>query len=276
MPLITAPEPPFLRALRAPADDEPGNYTYFGSWVRWAGITGGDQRRVPFWLNEEYFEYLTLAESISEARSTFTICELGAGFGRWSVIGALAARRSGRDCKIVAVEAEHGHFKMLLQHFADNNLDISRHKLVNAAVSARRGKVFFTQGNSEHWWGQAILPSATYGHGQGPEVVTELTESITLDDLLSEEPYIDLIDMDIQGAEAELVAASLDTLRTKVRRVHIGTHSANIESALRKIFSRMGWQCRFDFAGGGIRDTPHGQVKFGDGVQSWLNPELTQ
>ena len=165
---------------------------------------------------------------------------------------------------------------MLLQHFADNDIDISRHKLVNAAVSARRGKVFFTQGNSEQWWGQAILPSATYGHGQGPEVVNELIESITLDDLLSEELYVDLIDMDIQGAEAEVAAASIDTLRAKVRRVHIGTHSTDIEKALRKIFSRMGWQCRFDFAGGGTRDTLHGQVKFGDGVQSWLNPELAR
>ena len=83
---------------------------------------------------------------------------------------------------------------------------------------------------------------------------------------------VDLIDMDIQGAEAEVVESSLDLLDRRVKRVHIGTHGDEIEARLRAAFARMEWRCLYDFPHGSDTATPFGVVSFGDGVQSWINP----
>jgi hypothetical protein len=85
---------------------------------------------------------------------------------------------------------------------------------------------------------------------------------------------VDLVDADVQGAEAEIFEAAGDALDAKVRRVHIGTHGPELEERVRRFFTSRGWQCHFDFAGGGLRETPWGPVLFEDGAQSWLNPVL--
>jgi len=271
-----APEPPVLRQLRvALGDPGPGSdYGYFGSRIRWRDTVPDDARRSPMWLEEEYFEYLFLAEAIAEAGSTFVMAELGAGFGRWSVTGAIGAARMGRQVKLIAVEAEHRHFAMMLEHFAENGLDPAEHRLINAAVNGTRGEVFFTQGNSEKWWGQAILPSVDCGHGQGPEVTTEKIDAVTLEDVLIGVPRLDLIDCDIQGAEGDVIASNMALLTEKARRVFVGTHSEALEARLREAFSKAEWSCRFDYAGAGTRETTLGALKFVDGVQCWINPRL--
>ncbi len=44
-------------------------------------------------LTEEYFEWIALLESVAEMRDSFTMVELGAGYGLWSVRAALAIER---------------------------------------------------------------------------------------------------------------------------------------------------------------------------------------
>jgi hypothetical protein len=82
--------------------------------------------------------------------------------------------------------------------------------------------------------------------------------------------------MDIQGHELAIVSAGIALLNDKVKRVHIGTHSAEIEHGLRELLRAQGWSCLFDYAGGGTSETPWGAFHFQDGVQSWENPRLRQ
>jgi hypothetical protein len=65
--------------------------------------------------------------------------------------------------------------------------------------------------------------------------------SITLTEILAPLPGADLVDMDIQGAELEVVTSVTKAFEEKVKRVHISTHSAAIEATLRDPFSRRGW-----------------------------------
>jgi hypothetical protein len=44
----------------------------------------------------EYFEWVDLLQAVKEAENTFTIVEVGAGYGRWSSRAALAARQLGK------------------------------------------------------------------------------------------------------------------------------------------------------------------------------------
>ena len=45
--------------------------------------------------SEDYFEWIDLLEAVAAAEDRFTMLDLGAGFGRWGIRGALAARQCG-------------------------------------------------------------------------------------------------------------------------------------------------------------------------------------
>lgn len=244
-------------------------------------------------LDEEIFEWTDIIEAIDEARGTFVMVELGAGFGRWTVRAArFAAQRPGLATRFLAVEAEPTHFAWLRQHLADNGVCTRDGDLVAAAIAGRAGTAPFHIGEPESWYGQAIGG----GHvGRGPLALYRRLKTaaaaagippfrsrgqlvrlpaVTLAGVLRDIPRVDIIDLDIQGAEADVLLAAGDLLDARVRRLHIGTHSARIEAGLRAHFAAAGWECVHDYGCQGTRATPYGPVPFGDGVQSWRNPRL--
>jgi hypothetical protein len=97
---------------------------------------------------------------------------------------------------------------------------------------------------------------------------------VTLDQLLADVPgVVDLIDLDVQGAEADVLepATSLE----RVRRVHVETHNRGVEGRLRRLFRRLGWECVNDYPIGAAADTTWGaRVMFTEGLQTWVNPSL--
>ena len=97
---------------------------------------------------------------------------------------------------------------------------------------------------------------------------------ITLDTILRRLPRVDLIDLDVQGAELDVLSASIDRLAAQVKRVHIGTHSADIENGLRNLFRAHGWQPVNDYPCQSRNTTPYGEIEFQDGVQTWVNPRV--
>ena len=97
---------------------------------------------------------------------------------------------------------------------------------------------------------------------------------MSLSTLLAPLDYVDLVDADVQGAEADVFEAAIEQLAAKVRRVHVGTHGRDNERRLRELFAAHGWECRFDYPGDSRCETEWGTVEFEDGVQSWINPAL--
>jgi hypothetical protein len=93
---------------------------------------------------------------------------------------------------------------------------------------------------------------------------------------------VDLIDLDIQGAEAEVLAAATAQLCAKVKMVTVGTHTnpvtftREIEDAVTEVFRKMNWINIYNFGHGAERETPFGRIKFEDGVQVWVNPTATK
>jgi FkbM family methyltransferase len=221
-------------------------------------------------FNEEYFEWIDLLEAVVEAEDRFTMIELGAGFGRWLVRGARAVRQYHGDLptRLVGVEADPTHFEWMLQNFRDNGLDPAAHQLVEAAVDARDGEVRFLVDSPYAQWGQHII--------RDPQIVapSRSVRAVALDGLLEPLGTVDLVDLDVQGAEAVVLESVADRLDRQVRRIHVGTHSHEIEAALRGLFLGRGWQCLHDFACFSKPRTAWGRVSFGDGVQTWLNPRL--
>lgn len=223
--------------------------------------------------SEEVFEWLDLLESIEVASDLFTMIELGAGHGRWLVAGAVAARRRGLGIRLVGVEAETEHFAMMRQHIIDNDIDPDAHTLIGGVVTPDGRPAYFAQGHSREWWGQAVLPRADCGFGDWPQAAVERIEGISLSAVLSPLEKVDLIDLDIQGAEFDVLASAKDDLH-KVKRLHIGTHGAEIEKNLIALFIDLGWIARYCYGCGTTAETEYGVITFHDGVQTWINPGL--
>jgi FkbM family methyltransferase len=176
------------------------------------------------------------------------------------------------------------------EHLSDNGVDLAKATLVEAAVAREDGEVWFHVGDAADWYGQRIEdspPAADVERSStkrgwlgrnreredGPRGLTKV-DAVSLRTLLAGEDPVDLIDSDVQGAEADVFEGAADRLSEVVRRVHIGTHSDENEERLRSLFSGLGWECLNDYSNGRENATPYGTLHFEDGVQTWLNPRL--
>jgi hypothetical protein len=226
-------------------------------------------------LNEEMFEWVDIVETVLASSGSYVIVYLGTGYGRWLVNAGLLARRFSRMPFLVGVEAEDTHFSWLKQHLSDNEISSAEQRLFHAPIGGGRQDVPFTLGHAEEWYGQSVLPSTDYGFGNWPNARVELRRSITLEDAIGDLSAVDLLDLDIQGMEREVVSSSIEFITGHVRRLHIGTHSREIEKNLRTLMTEAGWKSRFDYGcATPNQQTPAGMVDFQDGVQSWINPHL--
>jgi FkbM family methyltransferase len=231
-------------------------------------------------VDEEYVEWIDLLEAVLAARGRFVMLELGAGWGRWIANAAAACRHVGVEYQFVGVEAEPTHFAWMRDHLAANGVDLANVSLVEAAVADRDGVVRFRTGAAATCYGQRILRSRREAwnwrlvwRGRVRKV-----RALSLVSLLRDidAVEVDLIDLDVQSAEADVLEPAAYLLDRRVRRVHVATHPDGGEERVRRLFERLGWSCRFDYPWGQTSDTPWGSIHFQDGVQSWLNPALAQ
>jgi hypothetical protein len=260
----------------------------------WVSPAFSDQPPPPR-FDEEYFEWIDILESVSEARGTFTMLEVGAGYARWAVRGWAAARRRGLDVRLGIVEADPQHMVWAKSHLAFNTVPASDAMFFEVAVGTTRGRTVFVVdmppdrpgNNPKDWYGQALAwdnplesdkPQRMY-YGKpllelpdqwgGVEV-----EIVPLEEVLRPFDFVDLADFDIQGVEGKVIEASVDILTRKVRRLHIGTHSREIDASLPRVLGAAGWRCLRAYPCLRWNRTEFGWIDFNDGVQTWINPRL--
>jgi len=229
-------------------------------------------------LSEETFEWELMLAAVLEAREHFVMVEAGAGYGRWLVGAALAMRQAHPEIPIslIGIEPEPQHYEWLLQHLRDNGLSSGEHMMIHGAVDAHDGTAFLTMGDPAAWYGQFIVPTAEAP--AVPEAQTTLRVPVySVARLLAGHDRVDLLDMDIQGAEAGAVAAGIDAMTAKVKRAFVETHSAPIHTAVAGTFRAAGWQCLhcYGFVDGRAPSTdrtPYGPVEIEAGLQCWINP----
>jgi FkbM family methyltransferase len=245
-------------------------------------------------FDEDYFEWIDVLESVLCSKDEYVMVELGAGFGRWSARAAYAAKQLNIYPRLIAVEPEPKHFSWLLQHFCNNALNPSEHDLLDAAISDTNAPQMLCiempgYDRADRWYGQALLqePGAWTGQKyesfnvfEGPAGWKSIeVPSIRLGDLFDVLisgvlSRVDLMDFDIQGQEAAVIRDGIDLIDERVARLHIGTHSREIEAELRALLTDRGWTKVFDYPCASTSETPWGAITFVDGVQSWLNPRF--
>lgn len=239
-------------------------------------------------INEEIFEWLDLLEAVVHAQDTFTMIDLGCGYGRWLVYAALALRQRGDVTPhLIGVEAEPQHYRWARRHLRENQLASSQYELIPAAVGPRDGIANFYVGSADSWYGQCIAPEYEgrtsllkkglrflLGYDPKPMDTVSRVRMISLDSILMRCPIVDLIDMDIQGAEYGVLSAAAARLDRQVRKVHIATHSRQVEEDLRDLFTRLQWQNLNDLPGGEVHETRFGKSYCEEGLQTWLNVRI--
>jgi FkbM family methyltransferase len=243
-------------------------------------------------VSEEYFEFIDVFESVNDGADSFTMLEWGAGFGRWTGLAVGAAkRRNISQIKVSLVEAEPVHASWIAEYMQSAGLTPEQWVVEKVALSNTLGSTIFITGmptgndSPSQWYGQAIdsvggfQPNGRYYHGVPEHESPGGWRGIRVplcpaSKLVSKHRFIDLIDMDLQGAEADVVEECIDLLDGRVRRLHIGTHAHDIEERLRRTLMRHHWILIRDIACLGSRETSFGPVECVDGVQSWFNPRF--
>ena len=85
-----------------------------------------------------YFELAFVLDAVAAAAEaeSFTMLELGSGYGPWLATAHRARQLSGqREIRLVGVEMVAQHFQWMHEHFANNRIDVREHRLIEAAIS---------------------------------------------------------------------------------------------------------------------------------------------
>jgi FkbM family methyltransferase len=223
-----------------------------------------DRIPLPGDFRVEAVEWIGALKAVEDSGSHFVVIELGAGWGPWIVSTGHVARKLGKSVRLYAVEADPGKAPSISQHMIDNGFDPKDHTIFQGIAGPSDGFAYFpiidAVGN---WGGEAVFESP-------PEGQYQKMPSMSLRTLMKDEETVDLLHVDIQGAEFDVVNASLDALSSKVKWMVIGTHSRSIEGKLLDLLLQSGWSLeneqpsRCSYAAG------RSQVVV-DGTQVWKN-----
>jgi hypothetical protein len=258
-------------------------------------------------FNEEYFEWIDILEAVALATGSFTMLELGAGYGRWSARGVVAARQKGiENISITVVNGDPFHYLWAQEHLINNGLRKDQFFSYNYVIGGKKEKVFFcvkkpvgsVQNSPREWYGQAkigrdlktsfwkkiqqqITGQKNYKTYAGKKLIAYPdgwdgieAQQMTIDYFTAKYEMIDIMDLDVQGEEFNAINSSIGEINKKVKRLHIGTHSKEIENSLFELLTKHGWKCLNNYHSLKINDTPFGPIRFVDGLQSWINPRL--
>ncbi len=281
----------FERFRPEPAPPEPGFVVDFLN-VRtrisslWEAARHLDGQRtglpVPCDHHAEAIEWIGLLRAAAEARDAYVAMELGAGFGPWLVAGAAAARHRGiTEIRLCGVEADPDHYASLRRHLADNGLDPDAHALHNAAVGAVAGTARWPKASDPvNDWGMRPArdddaADAGYLGGRLDRFVD--VQILAAADLLRAEPRWDLVHVDVQGWEAEVLAACGPELDARAHRLVVGTHSRKLDGDVLALLHGRGWMLENEkptrFTHDPAAPTLESMASM-DGTQVWRNPRL--
>jgi FkbM family methyltransferase len=274
---LNAGDEDLLRRYLAPGDPHPEFVgTFAGTRQRTnlavgsAALGGVVYRDIPTVAGDvaaETVEYVGIIKAVEASKGSFVMAELGAGLGFWCVIGGHIARKLGRNpIRLYAVEASAERVENLKINFADNGFPPAEHTIVSAVVGPSDGFALFPQIDVLGDWGASAMFVDVREERPGYDTV----QSLSIETLVMAEDLVDLLHFDIQGAEADVVEASVAVLTHKVRYMVIGTHGRDEEYRIRKALLGCGWAleneqpARFERVAGQ-------EILMVDGTQVWRN-----
>jgi FkbM family methyltransferase len=231
---------------------------------------------IPANWHADIAEWAAALRAVDLAGETFTIIELGCGWGCWLNNMGAAARRTSRKIRLIGIEGDLGHIQFAREACRANEFDESEVWLHHGIAAARDGKALFPiqQMAGKNWGLEPIFDASLFDIAKAKlSGKYEVLPMISLDRVSQGCSRIDLLHIDIQGSEADLIRDSLEFLNSRVAYMVVGTHSREIEGTIFSTLRAAGWGLEIErpaiLSLAGLRP----QVVV-DGVQGWRNPRL--
>ncbi|MBL6079103.1 hypothetical protein JMJ56_13885 [Belnapia sp. T18] len=231
---------------------------------------------IPANWHADIAEWGAALRAVDLARGSFTVIELGCGWGCWLNNTGVAARRAGLSVHLIGVEGDRGHIGFAEEATTANGFAPEQRSLHHGIAAAASGTALFPrQQHAGMSWGLEPVFGATEAQREAAlrSGDYEVLPMVSLAELAAPHARIDLLHVDIQGGEADLVEAAMPLLREKVAYLLIGTHSRPIEGRLFQALRASGWQLEIERPAFPNPQDLVGSVAV-DGVQGWRNPAL--
>lgn len=240
-----------------------------------AGIPGTVERLpIPGNWHADMAEFAAALRAVDLAKGSFTVLELGCGWGCWMNQTGVAARRRELPVHAIGIEGDAGHIEFAKVTLATNGFSPDEYTLMTGVAAAVDGSAFFPrQDFAGASWG--LSPLLVGAKDKPPSDLDRYHRlpAVSIATAIGARDRIDLMHVDIQGGEAEVIPRSQPILDKKVAYMVIGTHSREIDGMLVGHLTRAGWVLEME------RPTifslrPGGPLTEIDGVQGWRNPRL--
>ncbi|ARV24656.1 class I SAM-dependent methyltransferase [Xanthomonas citri pv. glycines] len=239
---------------------------------------GGEVEGIPIPANwhADIAEWGAALRAVDLSQGSFTVIELGCGWGCWLNNTGVAARALGRDVRVIGIEADAHHLQFAEEALTMNGFLPEQISLMRGIAASRAGTALFPKQD---------LPGASWGNEPIFDASEQQCETllsggmfdrvtmVPLEALIGDQPRIDLLHIDIQGGEADLVEQSLDLLGRSVAYMVIGTHSKQIEGRLYDALLQAGWALEMERAAIFTLIAGKPEIRV-DGVQGWRNLKL--
>ena len=230
---------------------------------------------IPANWHADIAEWGACLRAVELARDTFTVVELGCGWGCWMNNTGVAARRLGLQVHMIGVEGDDGHIAFAHETFADNGFTPDQITLERGIAATAAGVALFPRNASGENWGAEPVFGATEAQQQAAAKAQshDLLRMVPLSELIGARERIDLLHIDIQGGEGDLIDGSLAVMNEKVGYLMVGTHSRQLEGRIFDTMLAQGWVLEIERAAI-LRPQDLVPVVVVDGVQGWRNPRL--
>ena len=231
---------------------------------------------IPANWHADMAEWGAALRAVDLAKTSFTMIELGCGWGCWMNNTGVAARNVGLDVHLIGVEGDDGHISFAHQAVAANGFLPSQVSIHHGVAAAGAGTALFPRQvqSGVSWGSEPIFGATDLQKANALELAShDVLTMIPLSELVRDHHRIDLLHVDIQGGEADLVSEALEVLNAKVAYLLIGTHSRQIEGRLFSTLLESGWCLEIERPA--ILTVQPCNISTGiDGVQGWRNPRL--
>lgn len=231
---------------------------------------------IPANFHADMAEWACALRAIELSKDSFTIIELGSGWGCWMINTGFPAKRRGLKIELIGIEGDAKHIAMCDETMKVNGIEPHEYHVVRGIAAAGSGYALFPIGKEgvEHW---GFEPKFDVSEEDSAKAVEsgdyERLKMQPLKDVIGDRPFINLIHMDIQGGEADLIHDTLDLLSEKVGYLLIGTHSRSLEGRCMDLMLDAGWVLEVERPAYFM--LPDGKpVTIVDGVQGWRNPRF--
>ena len=211
------------------------------------------------------------------AGDRFTVIELGAGYGQWMVTAIMAykALYPDRPAHGMALEADATHYLWLEQHVARNIAgyrDVTT-DLLHAAAGFDGVASFPVLAEPDRDYGAAYQPNQKGANMQ--EVPCLSMDSINRRFV---EQNIDILHVDIQGAEKDLIVSpGFDALIRNTSFVLFGTHrSDTLHDCVKNALEAAGMKVLIEWPRNSLVKTAFGDIHTNDGAILSINKDLFQ